>query len=245
MTIPFLLVFAALGASDETREIRKTLPLSAQGRVAIDTYKGLIQVSVWDQAQVELTVRIEPDGWGSSDRELVRDTNIEIDSRADTLRLKTHYPKGRMSWLGTYSNPIVKYILRMPRTARLEIKDYKSDIQIDGLAAALDIDTYKGEVRVNRQDGGAVHVKTYKSEARVEFTHITDRMSFESYRGSYDILVPREARFDIDSNLGRRGSLRTSFATVRPASSAGGYSRVNGGGPILSLKGYRPTVHLR
>lgn len=245
MTIPLLLVYAALSASDDTREIRKTVALSPQGRVVIDTYKGSVNVTTWDKPQVELTVRIEPDGWGASDRELVRDTEIEIDATADTLRLKTRYPKGYGNWFGNLSQPLVKYTLRMPRTAQLRIKDYKSDINIDGLAAALDIDTYKGEIHVNKQDGGAVDVKSYKSDARVEFTRISDRMAFESYKGRYDIVLPRDARFDIDSNLGRRGRLHTTFAALRPASSGGGRSRINGGGPVMSLKGYRAEVNLR
>jgi len=179
MTIPLLLVYAALNAADDTREIRKTVSLSAQGRVVIDTYKGSISVTTWDKPQVEMVVRIEPDGWGASDRELVRNTEIEIDSTSDTLRLKTRYPKDYGTWLGNYSQPHVKYTLRMPRTAQLRIKDYKSDINVDGLTAALDIDTYQGEIHVNKQDGGVVEVKIYKSDARVEFTRITDRSALQ------------------------------------------------------------------
>jgi hypothetical protein len=247
MTIPLLLAFAALAAaSDDVREIRKTFSLSPQGRIAIDTYKGTIHVSTWDKPQVELEVRIESDGWNSFARELVRDTQIEMDSTPDTLRLKTRYPKMQYSnWFGSYSNPSVKYTLRAPRTAQLRIKDYKSDILVDALSASLDIETYKGEIRVTKQDGNAVTVKTYKSEARIEFARVSDRMSFESYKGVYNISVPRDARFDLDSNLGRRGDLNTSFAVLRNAGANSGRGRVNGGGPVLSLKGYRTEVNLR
>ena len=245
MILPLLLLFCA---ADDVKEIRKTLTLSPQGRVSIDTYKGQIKVTTWDQPQVEVHVRIEGDGWGPVDREQVRNTEIEIDSSADSLRLKTRYPKNfGINWPGN-DLPLAKYVIRMPRTAQLRIKDYKSEIEVDGLSASLDIDTYKGDVRILRQNGGTVSVKTYKSEARVEFSKLSDRMSFETYRGSYEVSLPRDARFDLDWNGGRRSTLDSSFSMIRPATANRGdhfHTRVNGGGPAMTLKGYRGVFRLR
>jgi len=236
-------------ASDHSKDVRKTFALSPQGQVIVDNYKGLIRVSTWDQPQVEVEVRIESDGWSASDREMVRDTEIEFDASADSIRMRTRYPKRAAGWLDfSASNPLARYTIRMPRTASLRIKDYKSDIDVDGVGGSLDIDTYKGAVQVRRQ-GGGLNVKTYKSEARVSFANYNSRSSFETYRGSYEISMPRDARFDIVSEAGRRANVDTSFQMMMPAgtrSDRGNFrATVNGGGPAMILKGYRGDFRIR
>jgi hypothetical protein len=249
LTAATFVATGALGlAADHSKDIRKTFALNPQGRVSVDTYKGLVRVTTWDQPQVEVEVRIESDGWSASDREMVRDTEIEFDASADSVRMRTRSPK-RMGWqyFGV-SNPITRYTIRMPRTASLRIKDYKSEIDVDGLAAALQIDTYKGDVHVRRQ-GGALDVKTYKSEARVSFANYNARSSFETYRGTYDISLPRDSRFDVVSEAGRRANVDTSFQMMMPAGSRsdrGNFrAAVNGGGPAMILKGYRGDFRIR
>jgi hypothetical protein len=252
MTRSFFL-FLALGVASvavaaDTKEVRRTVSLNPKGRVVVDTYKGTVRVTTWDQPQVEIHVRIESDGWGSNDRELFEGTEIEIDSSADSLRLKTRYPKAASwSFMGGGSQPLARYTLRIPRTADLRIKDYKSEIEVEGLTAALDIDTYKGDVRVRRQDG-PLTVKTYKSEARVDFARYSARSSFETYRGTYDISLPRDSRFEIQSDVGRHGSLNTSFQMMMPAGSSTGRNfraSINGGGPVMNLKAYRGEFNIR
>lgn len=236
-------------AEDSVKEFKRTVDINPKGRVSVDTYKGLVRVTTWDQPKVEVEARIEPDGWGMRDRELVRSTEIEFDASADSVRMKTRYSKRDFGWFGgNWTMPLVRYHIRMPRTAELRIKDYKSDIDVDGLSAALAIDTYKGEVRVRKQDG-RVDVKTYKSEASVSFARFNERASFETYRGEYDISVPRDSRFELSSDAGRRATVDTSFQLLMPAGSSRDRNafraRVNGGGPEMSLRGYRGTFRIR
>lgn len=235
-------------AADSTKEVRKTVPLNAKGRVSVDTYKGYVTVTTWDQPQVEVLARIEPDGFGWRDNDLVQQTEIEFDASADSVRLKTRYPKLSGWFESNWSQPIARYTIRMPRTAELRIKDYKSEIDVEGLSAPLEIDTYKGDVKVRKQDG-AISVKTYKSAARITFARYSARSSFETYRGSYDISLPRDSKFDVNSEVGRRGSLQTSFQMLMPAGSRHDgrnfRTSINGGGPPMTLKGYRGDFNLR
>ena len=237
-------------AADSVKDFNKTVSINPKGRVYVDTYKGLVRVTTWDQPKVEVQVRIEPDGWGINDRDLVQSTDIEFDAGTDSVRMKTRYPKQNYGgWFGNnWSLPVVRYTIRMPRTAELRIKDYKSEIDVDGLSAALNIDTYKGDVRVRRQDGG-VNVKTYKSEASISFARFSDHSSFETYRGEYDISLPRDSRFELSSDVGRRASVDTSFQLLMPAGSSRDRktfrATVNGGGPAMSLRGYRGTFRIR
>lgn len=235
----------AIATAAFAKDLQRSAPLQSGGRITLDNYKGLIRVSTWDQQTVDMQVHIEADGTSRRDQELVDATEIEFHAGANTVDIRTRYPKRNFE---SISLPLVRYTLRIPRNAELRVKDYKSTIEIDSLAARLDIETYKGSVDVRRH-AGELQVKTYKSESRIEFLRYTASSSMETYRGSYDITMPRDAKFDIRADLGRRGTLQSSFPVMLPAgsSTSGQISRasVNGGGPVLYLKGYRPNIRIR
>ncbi len=143
--------------------------------------------------------------------------------------------------------PFVRYTIRLPRTARLTVKDYKSQTHVTGLAGALDLNTYKGDVEIADMDG-PVELETYKGEVRAAFSRMAPS-EFETYKGRIDISLPTAAAFDLDADLGRHGELDTAFALVTKAS--GWSSRdarrrgsVNGGGPELKLQTYKGNFRI-
>ena len=239
-----LAALASIAASAQTREIRRTLPLTSNGHLQIDTFKGEIRVTTWDQPQVELLARIEPDGASSESLRLVSDTDVRIDSTADSLHLKSDYPKTNQD---NVSLPFVRYTIRMPRTAELRIKDFKSEIEVSDLSAPLEIDTYKGDSKVHRQNG-TIRMHTYKGHGAFELSSLAGRNSFDTYKGVFDIAVPSAARFDVVAEGGRRASIRSAFPFTLPAGTYNRNShfqaRVNGGGAELVLKSYRGEVNL-
>src|SRR5690349_20737604 len=125
----WILIFGCLALTQAPgKDVNRTVPLDRDGRVVIDTYKGSVTVTSWDDAKVEIVARIEPDG-PTAERD-IENTEIRIDSSAMTLRVKSDYSRVPRQWLwfGSQSLPFVRYTIRMPRTARLEVKDFKSDI---------------------------------------------------------------------------------------------------------------------
>lgn len=246
-----LAALASLGSFSlfaQNKEVRRTIPLSNSGHVQIDTYKGDVRVTTWDQPQVEVVARIEADGTNSESMRLVNDTEVRIDSSGDSLHLKSDYPRQRRHINDqNVSLPFVRYTIRMPRTAELRIKDYKSEIEVSDLNAPLEIETYKGETKVQRQ-GGTIRMQTYKGHGTFELASLAGRNTFDTYRGVFDIRVPSNAGFEVTSEGGPRASIRSAFPFVLPA---GSYSRnshfqarVNGGGAELVLKSYRGEVNL-
>ena len=143
--------------------------------------------------------------------------------------------------------PLYHYTIRMPRTASLRIKDYKSTSEVSDLAGGLEVNTYKGSVQLWNFSGGLT-ANTYKGEIRAEFTAFTARSSVETYKGNVDLRLPRESRFDLSTDLGRRADLDSDFErSVRASNSRGrnDRSQVNGGGPELRLKSYKGDFRLR
>ena len=225
-----ILLAAVFGIILNAKEIHKTFPLTADGHVHVDTYKGEVHVTSWDKPEVEVSVRIEPDGSSTADLELVDRTDIRMDSTSGSLHLKTDYPH----WdhhLRNLSLPFARYQIRMPRTARLEIKDYKSEIDVTAIDASIDINTYKGH-------------------GTFEFAKFAGPSSIETYKGSFDISVPASSGFDLVSRNSGRQSVHSAFSYTIPAGTYnGGYNghftaRINGGGPELVLKSYRGEFNL-
>ena len=257
LILPLLSVFlVASFLGQETKEVRKSGPLSADGRVYVDTYKGSIHVTGWDKPEFEIHAMVEADDErGGYAAEKVQDTEIRIEATSSSVRVKTDYDRVERRhhsfwdlFDGSSGNlPLVYYTIKMPRTAQLMIKDYKSETNVTDLRADVEIETYKGEVDVNNLDGGLV-LETYKGEVRADFAKLA-RSRFETYKGEIQIKVPKGQGMDVDADIGRRGRFDSDFEIrekyrSRYREDYDFRASVNGGGPLLRLKTDKGTIRL-
>ena len=251
--LPVLVMSAT---AQETREVNKSGSFGPNGRLYIDTYKGNIDVLPWDKAEIQIHAVIEADGSDRDAREQVQDTEIRIDLSSGSAHVKTDYDRARRrhhGFLGMFDDnssnlPFVYYTIKVPKTTRVVIKDYKSRTTIDGLQADVELDTYKGEVAIGRLSG-ALDLKTYKGEARVGFAALTERSRVETYKGEIEVSLPKGKGFDLDANIGRHARLTSEFERVRDREydRHRGYemrTSVNGGGPVLRIKTDHGSVKL-
>jgi hypothetical protein len=242
--------------TQNSKEVRKSGAFDQNGRVSIDTYKGSIRVSTWNKPEIEILARIESDGSDRHSREQVDDTEIRIDLSSHSARIKTDYDRSRnrhRGFLGLVVGddsdnlPLVHYTIKVPKTVKIEIKDYKSRTELTDLEADVNIETYKGEVEVARLSG-SLDLETYKGEVRAAFSRLGGRSRFETYKGSIDISLPRGKGFELDADIGRHGSFESEFALDRNRHDrrrdTAVRSAVNGGGPLVRLKTDHGTIRL-
>jgi hypothetical protein len=139
----------------------------------------------------------------------------------------------------------VRYTIKMPKTARLTIRDHRSEIDVAGLAGALNLTTHRGQARVQGLSG-ALHLDTHRGDIQVDFASFTANSSVTNYRGTIDLSLPKTTHFDLQTNSGRRGSIVTDFPMVtHTVSRRGGVDgKVNGGGPSLNIETERGEVRL-
>jgi len=241
----FTLVAMAAGilAAADSKDIHKTFPLDSRGHVTIDTYKGSIHVSTWDRNEVDIAVRIEEDG--DVFAQSIRRADVHFDSSASDVRMTS---ENQWSFFLDGSAPLYHYTIRMPRAASLRIKDYKSESEVSDLGAELQLDTYKGSLQLRNHNGGLM-VNTYKGDIRADFVAVPAGVRIDTYKGSIDLRMPRESRFDLNTDLGRHGGEPDSdFARyVRASNSRAGVhrSQVNGGGPEVRVRTYKGEFRLR
>ena len=280
ITVMCLIMICVTGnrsaTAQETREIKKTVSLNPDGRISIQAYKGSITVTTWDRSEVDIQARIEPDGYSYNEEKAVKETEIRIDERAGVVYIESDYERLKQEWRRSdwsggqdINLPFVHYTLIMPRTARLDVGDYKSEIKVDGLRSDVRIDTYKGPISVLDLTGnlrvethksrveiiglsGSLDLNTHDGNVEVEFTSLTGRSRIESYKGDVDVTLPKGSGFDLDADLGRKGDLRTDFDIkgLEYRHEKHGRNReyrgaVNGGGPLLRLTTYKGYYRLQ
>ena len=256
--------------AQESREISKTIAFSRDGRISVKGFKGSIKIKTWDQAQVDIQVRIEADGSSRREVDAVATTEIYMDESRDRLYIATDYDRvndlrNNWGWHGGVNLPLVHYTLTVPQSVQLDIEDHKSEIEVNGLKAPVrisshkgpmtikDIETHKARVNVTGLNG-SLDLRTHESDVEVEFVHLADRTRIETHKGDIALILPEKARFDLDAEMGRKGDFRSDFdvrslerQTERRNRDLEYRGPVNGGGPLLSLrtdKGYY-RIHRR
>ena len=241
-TLLFLAAATLLSAAD-FKEFNRTVPLAANGQFSLDTYKGSIHVTAWDQPQVEIRARIVADP-SSLIAEPVEDVEIRVDNTANSVRVKTDY-RHNWTWFEG-SLPDVHYTIRVPRSAALSIKDYKSDSEISGVDGDVEFETYKGTAHLTGLRR-ALRLNTYKGDIRAAFSSFTAASRIETYKGTIDLSLPGSSAFELNARLERRASLDCDFVrNIRFARRNRDLrSAVNGGGAELRVTSYRGSIRLR
>jgi hypothetical protein len=252
-------LLVTISSAQDTREVKKSVPLKTDGEVFIDTYKGTISVTAWDKAEVSIIATIEADGGYDSgdDAQDLKNTEIRIDATDSRIKIKSDYDNLKHHHRGFWSlfdessgsMPLVHYTIMMPRTANLRIKDYKSRTTVHELKSSVELETYKGDVEIEKFSG-SIRIDTYKGKVSVEFASMVGKSRFETYKGKVTVALPRSAGFELDADLGSHADfnsdfeveLRTKGKRHRDSEFRG---PINGGGPSLVFKSEKGSIRLR
>ncbi|MFI5181485.1 MAG: DUF4097 family beta strand repeat-containing protein [Thermoanaerobaculia bacterium] len=250
---PFLLLVGLLltlvaQAAEPTKEVRKTLPLPAGGRVDIETYKGSVDVTAEERSDVLVEARVTADtvcGDSKAQAEWVEETQIRIEAHGKTVRIESDYEalSSFHTWIfgSCTARPFVDYKIRMPKVADLEVKDYKSKVTVAGLSGELRINSYKGSMNIRDLDG-SIRLETYKGDAAVALVKLRADSRFETYKGEIEVSLPKTAAFEIDADTGRRGDFQSAFGVQTRGRRMS--ASLNGGGPKLELSTYKGSLKL-
>jgi hypothetical protein len=149
----------------------------------------------------------------------------------------------------SYSLPLVHYIIKMPATAGLTIKDYKSRTRIDNIKTGLKLNTYKGDVDIENLFGG-IDLETYKGEVRVSFSKINNNSRFETYKGDITVEIPKGNGFGLRTDFERRVDFTSDFDVTeiergRKHRFHDYEGKINGGGPTLELESKKGEIRLK
>ncbi len=204
----------------DVKEVHSTVPLAPDGRLTLDTYHGSIEIDTWDHPTVEIHARVEPGGFAFDGAAQVRATEVRIDASPSSVRIRSDHralDERPCLFCFAWERPEVHYRIRMPRTARLRLRDHRSTIRVGRLEAELELNTYRGSAVVAAVEG-PLYLETYRGRIRVEAARITGRSRAETYKGEIELAVPRGRGFDLNATGPPRQPHRQLRRAARPAS---------------------------
>lgn len=247
-----LVVGCASLAAAETKNIDRTLPLSATGTVELDAHNGRIDIHTWDRPEVEVHVRIEWLGLSSSSYRY-RATTVDVEGSSDRVTIKWVSPDqyGWSLWSlldGGWTGPEVSYTITAPRNARLDIHNHNANTDIRDVNAAVRLSTHNGAVRMTNL-AGPLDLRMHNGWARIDFASFTQDSRITTHNGVLEVALPAATAFDFDS----RGHHVRVDSDFQPATHASYWGRrggnvggtVNGGGPDLRFVSHNGSIRLR
>jgi hypothetical protein len=120
-----LLATTSAAEGNDVKEVHRTLALDANGKVSLETFKGSIDVTVWDRNEIDIAARVEPDPGGEDQAEKVRETEIRIEGSGASVRIETDYGRVRRHGFlgmfgddGTSRSPATRSGCPRPRVSR-------------------------------------------------------------------------------------------------------------------------------
>lgn len=262
-----------LHAQPYERTVRDTVSLTP-GSVSVENEEGSITVSTWDRDAVAYHVRIV----SGQSKNFADETSIEVENFNQKLSLTSNFEELDPEWSfgpDVYgygvSTPEVHYTLTLPKTAELTVEDEESEIEIDGLNAALQVETTEGSVEVKDQQGttridahegslavtdiqGDLKVDTHEGSATVE--GLRGDLLLDTHEGQAEVNIDSLASVDVDTHEGRveltmprDAGFDLSTEINEDASFRSTFSldaiRNEGGNYHGAVQGGGPLVHLR
>src|SRR5260370_37872953 len=117
-TIPTLTAFAvilgalsAFAGQEVREEFHQNYPLEKAGKVSLENVNGNVHVVTWDRDEVKVDAVKH-----AKKQEHLDEVKIEVDAKADSIRIKTKYPDSRKSKNNSTS---VDYTLTEPKQRNL------------------------------------------------------------------------------------------------------------------------------
>jgi hypothetical protein len=240
------LVLLSPAAMAKTKDFHTVVPLAANGRVAVHSHNGSVNVISWNQPNVGIDARIEPAvGWNEYPGD-VEKTNVRVTGSGSDVRIESDYDavQSHVSLLGINRVlPQVHYTIHVPATAQLHVEVHNASIKVSGLRSDLSLQTHNGSIDVADLDGSA-RVETHNGSVRVVFINFARPSRVETHNGSVDVVVPAAARMTVKVRAHVRNPFSTDLPMTVKASGSTTTAAINGGGPEFDFVTHNGSLHL-
>ena len=253
--VPVALVLAALaaGACDmslghltgrASDEWVRSYPLAPGGEIRIGNTNGRIEVQAAEGSTVEVRAeRIARAATDEGARELLPRIVIKEDITPDRVSIETERMSGIMLGAGFE----VRYHVRAPRNAVVNVTNTNGAVMVSGLAGRVAAQTTNGSVTTKNLTG-AVEARTTNGSVNVDLASMgSEKVFLRTTNGSVTLNVPDTARADILATW-TNGGIRVADDVKIEVSERGRRrfeGRLNGGGPPIELHTTNGGIRIR
>src|SRR5437870_7939020 len=117
---------AVFAANEVREEFRQTYPLDKQGKVRLYNVNGDVRIVTWDREEIKVEAIKR-----AKKKEHLDEVKIDVDAKADLIRIKTKYPDSK-SRRNKDNSVSVEYLLTVPKQGRLDrINTVNGNVEID------------------------------------------------------------------------------------------------------------------
>jgi putative adhesin len=224
-------------------EWTRTYPLSAGGEVRIANTNGRIDVEAVDGSSVEVRAeRIARAATDEGARELLPRIKINEEITPDRVSLETERMSGVMIGAG-YE---VRYHVRAPKTAAIDVANTNGAVVVKGAAGRVLARTTNGSVTM-RDLTGPVEARTTNGSLNVDLASVkSERVALRTTNGSLTLHVPDDAKADVVATWTNGGiSVSDVKVDVSERSRRRFEGRINGGGAPIELQTTNGGIRIR
>ena len=264
--------WAQVGAQGKTFE--QAVSLEPLGRLALETGRGTVRLSSWDQSTVEIRARIEavPAADVGEASRSVDETTIEVRGRRRSIRIRSVYGAVPAH---------VHYEIRAPKEVdldltidssdttvrgfegRLFMQLTRSDLEATDLTGSVVLDLDRGALRAVDLSGsitlgldrgrdvvlerlrGSIQLELDRTDATLRGVQIVGESLVAIDRGVLDLEFVQEQAVTIEAHIPDRSDLLNELPVMFRQNGRRLQGVLNGGGPLLRITADRSTIQLR
>jgi hypothetical protein len=231
-------------AGRATDEWTHRYPLTAGGEVRVVNTNGRIEVEPGEDGQVEIRAeRIARAATDAGARELLPRIAIKEDVAPDRVFIET----ARLSGIMIGAAFEVRYHVRAPRNAVVNMTNTNGQVTLNGLAGKIIARTTNGAV-VGKALTGTVEARTTNGTVNLDLAAVgSERISARTTNGSVVVSLPEDARIDVAASW-TNGGINVApdlKLEVTDRSRRRFEGRMNGGGTRLELETTNGGIRLR
>ena len=248
--LPCLVAAAALGgcvgnfaltghASDEWT---RTYQLAPNGEIRVGNTNGRVDVEGIDGNTVEIRAeRIAKATTDGAAQELLPRIKIEEDARPDRIDVHT----ARISGIMVGASIEVRYHVRAPKSAKLQVTNTNGIITLEGLAGAVEAHTTNGGVRASNITG-SLDASTTNGGVNADFESVQHDIRLTTTNGGVSIGLPDSAKASVVASCTNGGiSVNGVKMSVTEQSRRRLEGTMNGGGVNVELKTMNGGIRIR
>jgi Putative adhesin len=226
-----------------TDEWTHTYPLAAGGTVRIGNTNGKIEIEGVDGSTVEVRAeRMARAATAAGAREMLSRMTIKEDSKPDFVSVETERMRGIMIGVSTE----VRYHVRAPKNATIEVSNTNGLITLTALAGKVAAHTTNGGVSGKGLAGG-VDASATNGGVTIEMASLgSEKVALRTTNGAVTLTLPETAAADIRASC-TNGSISVVGGNldVSEQSRRRFEGRLNGGGTSVDLQTINGGVRVR
>jgi DUF4097 and DUF4098 domain-containing protein YvlB len=227
-----------------TDEWTHTYPLTAGGEIRIVNTNGVIDVEGVDGSTVEVRAeRIAKGATEAAAQELLPRIIIKEEAKPDRVSLETERMSGVMIGAGFE----VRYHVRAPKNALVNLTNTNGLVSVKGLAGKVVAHTTNGGVKGSGLSGG-VEARTTNGGVTIDMASVgADPISLETTNGGVSLALPEKAKATVTASCTNGGISVGSLDNfeVSEKSRRRLEGKLNGGGTAVELHTTNGGVRLR